>query len=344
MTDDFIGRQIQRTNRNLLLTGVFLLAVIAGATALYWRDIHNYVFGPFPVQPTELAAISDPTTTPHYYVRVQGDKSFQTDFHEVDADDHKHVTAELQILSVGDRFLIVKTPSDTEQVSFRGRLLPIPTELQTGLVHKWDQKHPDAQGAFFPYLLDATGIWDWDAGLTAFAGLLFFTIGLVPVAMVLSRWSRPDQHPLLRKLQAYGLAQDVRGRIDSEVRGQAGASPFNKSLHLTTSWILHVQPYKTEVMQVRDVLWAYQKTTKHYHNGIPTGKSFSAILRDSKGQSLEIAGKKDTVPQFLQSLPARMPWVYLGYNQELDGIWQKQKPRFFQMMEQRRAKLAPATR
>jgi hypothetical protein len=102
--------------------------------------------------------------------------------------------------------------------------------------------------------------------------------------------------------------------------------------------------FKTSVMATRDIVWAYPKVTKHYHNGIPTGKTYSAIIRDSKGQSLEISGKKDSVPKLLGSLQRRMPRAVIGYSKELEALWQKEKPKFFQLVEQRREKLATATR
>src|SRR5256886_16658542 len=97
-------------------------------------------------------------------------------------------------------------------------------------------------------------------------------------------------------------------------------------------------------MATRDVVWAYAKVTKHYHNGIPTGKSYSAIIRDSKGQSLEISGKKDSVPKLLESLQRRMARVLIGFSKELEAVWLKEKLKFLQLIEHRRARLAVATR
>jgi hypothetical protein len=39
-----------------------------------------------------------------------------------------------------------------------------------------------------------------------------------------------------------------------------------------------------------------------------------------------------------------MPWILVGYTKELDALWQKEKPRFFQLMEQRRATPSVASR
>jgi len=135
----------------------------------------------------------------------------------------------------------------------------------------------------------------------------------------------------------------VRMRIDTEMRGENGGEKFG-AMQITTNWLINAGAYKTNVMATRDVVWAYPKVTKHYHNGIPTGTTYSAIIRDSKGQSLEISGKKDSVPKLLESLQRRMPWVLVGFSKELEALWMKEKPKFFQLIEQRRAKLAPATR
>jgi hypothetical protein len=40
----------------------------------------------------------------------------------------------------------------------------------------------------------------------------------------------------------------------------------------------------------------------------------------------------------------RMPWVLMGYDKQLEALWLKEKQRFLQLIEQRRAKLSPAIR
>jgi hypothetical protein len=341
MGEDFITRQIRRTNRNLFLFGTVLLAIIGTIAGFTWRDVYNHLLGPFPIQSAELASIWSADVPQRYYLRVQGEKSFTTGMQEVDPGNHDHVRAEVVALVVGKRILLVKTPTNTQQLAFKGRLAPLPPQLQTQLVRAWDEKHPEAKGAILPYLLDATGIWDRDTVMVAIAGGIFVALGLLLIGISLRRQAQPDKHPLLAKLQQYGLVHDVRMQIDSEMRAEGGGERFGP-LHFTTNWVVQALAYKTHVMQVRDVVWAYPKVTKHYHSGIPTGKSYSAIIRDSKGQSLEVNGKKDSVPQLLQSLQRRMPWILVGFSKELEALWQKEKPKFFALTEQRRAKLSMA--
>jgi hypothetical protein len=52
MWDDFISRQIRRTNRNLLIFGSVILAGLGLLLAGGWRDTYNFLFGPIGSIPT----------------------------------------------------------------------------------------------------------------------------------------------------------------------------------------------------------------------------------------------------------------------------------------------------
>ena len=343
MWDDFISRQIKRTNRNMLLFGTVVLAILGVCLAATWRDTYNFIFGPFPIQSSELVKIWNPDVPKRFFLKVEGEESFATGMREVDASNHDKILAEVVALVVDKRLLLVKTPLDKQELQFTGTLTAVPPQVFNGVVHEWEMKHPGQKGTFLPFMLDATGFRKgdnlWAAGGATALGIL----GLVMVAIPLRRQLQPDHHPLLIQLAKFGGLQDVRMRIDTEMRGENGGEKFG-AMQITTNWLINAGAYKTNVMATRDVVWAYPKVTKHYHNGIPTGTTYSAIIRDSKGQSLEISGKKDSVPKLLESLQRRMPWVLVGFSKELEALWMKEKPKFFQLIEQRRAKLAPATR
>jgi hypothetical protein len=342
MWDDFISRQVRRTNRNQFLFGIVVLAILGLCLAAAWRDTYNFVLGPFPIQSSDLVKIWNPDVPKRFFLKVEGEESFATGMREVDSDNRDKIRAEVVALVVDERLLLVKTPHDTPQIQFTGTLTVIPPQVFNGVVHEWDMKHPDRKGTFLPFMLDATGFRKadnlWAAGGAAVLGIL----GLVMVGIPLRRRLQPDKHPLLLQLAKYGSLQDVRMRIDTEMRAENGGEKFG-AMQITTNWLINAAAYKTNAMATRDVVWAYPKVTKHYHNGIPTGTTYSAIIRDSKGQSLEVSGKKDSVPKLLESLQRRMPWVLMGFSKELETLWQKEKPKFFQLIEQRRAKLAPAT-
>jgi hypothetical protein len=343
MWDDFISRQIQRTNRNLFLLGAGILTLLGLLLAAGWRNTYNFIFGPFPVESSDLVSIWNPDVPRRFFIKVQGQESFRTGMQEVDASNHGKVRAEIVALVVNKRLLLVKTPADNHQLQFTGTLTTVPAEVLHGAVRRWDEKHPDLKGACLPFMLDATGFRKGDNLFLAIAGAGLGVLGLVLMGIPLRRQLQPEGHPLLAQLAKYGGLQDVRMRIDAEVHGEGGGEKFG-AMQITSNWLIHAAAYKTNVMATRDVVWAYPKVTKHYHNGIPTGKTYSAIIRDSQGQSVEISGKKDSVPKLLESLQRRMPWLLVGFSKELEALWLKEKPKFVQLIEQRRAHLAGATR
>ena len=84
-------------------------------------------------------------------------------------------------------------------------------------------------------------------------------------------------------------------------------------------------------------MWAYPKVTKHYHNGIPTGTTYSAIiLGDSKAQSLGNQREEGFRSEAIESLQTRMPWLLIGFSKELEALWLKDKREFFNWFAQRR--------
>jgi len=340
--DDFIGQQIKRTNRNLLVLGLVCLGLLAVIVDLNWRDVHNFVFGPFPTGAAELAAVPQAGAQEHFYLKVQGEKSFPTGMQVVDSENQNHVVGQVLGLVVGDHVLVIQAlPSQANHVQFKGTIAELPVDIRNKIAEKWRAAHPDLPADILPYALDTIGTWNEDRVILTIGGVMLAALGLWFAGLGLRRQLQPEAHPLFSKLTQYGGLQDIRMRIDSEMRSEGGGEKFGK-LHVTSNWLINAMPFKTNIMATRDVAWAYAKVTKHYHNGIPTGKTYSAIIRDSKGQSMEVMrGRKNSVPQMMDSLKRRMPWVVLGYTKELDQLWQHDKSKFFETVEKLRS--APAT-
>ena len=336
MWDDFITVQIRRTNRNILLIGFAVVAITGAAVGACWRDAYNFVFGPFRIQNAELVHIWNPDFSQRYFVKVRGEHLFDTGFKEADSNDSQHVLAEFLALEVDNHLLIVKAPVNKQELEYAGTLVAMPQLLQTETLKGGKKKNPQFDGLVLPYMLDAAASFrNQDNILAAFGATFLGGLGLF--LLVTSIWRRvnPDAHPLLKKLAQFGPAHDVRMRIDSELRAEGGGEKFGH-MQLTTNWVIYAAPYTTSVMAAPDVVWAYPKITKHYHSGIPTGKTFAAIIRDAKGQSVEVSGKKDTVPLMLAALKRRLPSILIGYHQQLDYLWRKDRPKFLQLLQEQR--------
>src|SRR6266853_1082448 len=93
-----------------------------------------------------------------------------------------------------------------------------------------------------------------------------------------------------------------------------------------------------EVLRVADVVWAYLQIVKHYHSGIPTGKSHFVKVFDREGASATISTKKKVAPDLLQSIQRRVPWAIYSFSPGLEQMWKKRRAEFLLGVDQQKRK------
>ena len=348
MSDDFLGQQIRRTNRNLLLVAVVFIGMVAAGMAMDWRTVSNCVFGPFPTDASNFGAGQGPDFQPipdpnskepppdRFYFKVQGQQSFDTNTEIVEAGHPNHVIGEIVALVMDKHVLLVKTPSyDPHQVQFKGTVSELPWDAKSRIEQEWYAKHPRSQGEILPYVLNATGIWNSDRITGAVLAAVFLGVAFLSIGTSVRRRLQPQNHPLFSRLAQYGPPEDVRMRIDSELRGEGGGEKFGL-LHITSNWLVNAGVLKTIVMAAPDIVWVYEKLTRYRSYGITAAKLHSVTICDSKGQWLGAGGKRDSILKLLESMQRRMPWILVGYSDELERLWRRDRPKFLEMVEKRR--------
>ena len=188
------------------------------------------------------------------------------------------------------------------------------------------------KGRFLPLMLDATNY-----RLNGYVGIVagaLFGLGLAWCFWKGLQWSaKPETHPVWKQLGKYGSAQQVGSQLDAELRGEGGGESFGNA-QLTTTWLVLSSPYNIEVMRMADVVWAYPQVVKHYHSGIPTGKSHFVKVFDRDGASMAISAKKKVAPNLLQSIQRRAPWAMCGFSADLEQMWKKQRTEFLLAVDQ----------
>ena len=85
-----------------------------------------------------------------------------------------------------------------------------------------------------------------------------------------------------------------------------------------------------------DLVWVYQKVTKHSVNFIPTGKSYAAILCDRNGARLEVQANEAQALALLNLLVNRNPWMMVGYDAAREKAWNKERAAILQAIDARR--------
>ncbi|MBD2137524.1 hypothetical protein H6F32_07990 [Anabaena sp. FACHB-1237] len=112
-----------------------------------------------------------------------------------------------------------------------------------------------------------------------------------------------------------------------------------ENLIITAGWLIQKNIYNVELFKLQEIAWVYAKITQHRTNGIPTGKTYAAVVMDKGGKTLEVSAKEEEVQTILVEIIERVPWVIAGYSEELKSMWRKDQTLFLSILQQRRVQM-----
>jgi hypothetical protein len=344
MWHGFIGQRIAATNRTLHRSGMALLVAALALGAFGTRTFINVKQGPAHLDEAQLAAINDPSLQFRNFITVEGRNTISTGITTIEKStrngvvESQRTTAEYMAMVVGKHILVVKVkPTDIIRQKYTGTITSLPDDLKkevfSGLAD------PDLQAATLHVLLDTT------AGYGDELMLMYIVVGALVLSglwmffLSRSRNEMPERHPLCKALSQYGPLYSVVPQIDSDVA--AGTSSFN-SVTFSRNWIISCWLTQVVVMRRDEIIWAYKKRTKHSVNFIPTGSSYSLVLRDARGKLLELNNSEQLVDSYLAGLAEQTPWLIFGYDRKLEKLYKKQLQSFAQTVSDRKATMQAA--
>lgn len=339
MWNTIIGTHIRRSNRVLLLTNGLVVLLVLGTAALCGRYLFNFCFGPFVVDRATLLSNKEAHRSLEYFVDVHGDQAFEvgnqiekTTNKRTGAVTRERVVAKYLALRLDDRLLFVKAPPTDTTTQYSGALEDVPADVHNQFVATLDAA---TRQNVFPFMLDATGFAGFRGpGYIGLAlGVPLLLLGGWNVTRALQRMGNPSRHPIARRLERFGIPEEVASRLDDQAQEdqrRLGA------VTLTTSWLMRPTFFGLELMHLGEVLWIYKKVTKHYTNGIPTGTTTAAVVCDANGAILEVPCGEEGTNQFLEEVYQRAPWVLAGHNEELETLWKSNRNAMLEAVEERR--------
>ncbi len=316
----FLDRQIRRTNRNLTLVSLLLVIAVAGYGFAEWRYLFNFFAGPFEANAESLDSIKRPDEQLRYFVKVRGEDSSETGLQEIEQEtqggsvQRETVKAKYSILLLGKRLLIVKSGPSEKGTVFQGALGELSADVRSEIVVPLLKEYPNANQAFLPLMLDATGFrGDGYIALAICIPVVLLAVWLI--RKVITRRNASETHPIVKAATWYGSLADTSQQFDTELRGNI--VKFGKT-KVTQSWVLLPSTFGLAMCHIPNLIWAYKKVTKHYHNFIPTGKTYAVIMYDRYGKPLQMQAGQKKVDAILNLLAERAPWAVFGYSDELN--------------------------
>lgn len=341
MWQGFVGQTIASSNKARTRWNSVLLIACFAVVLMCSRWIANGCMGPRVVTDTQLAAVGDPTLLIRNYVSVTGDKVISSNVTEkvrtTGIAESETTTAEFMVLRIGSRLLIVKARPGHKATSYQGELVSLPGEVKDRILKGLDA---DLQAAFLPAMLDA--FYDDREALIALPIVAIPFLFAFWNILKARRWSsNPSYHPFARALARYGPIESIVPQVDAEVA--SSHTVLGNSVTATKSWFLRRASFGFKAIRTSDVLWAYMKRTKQRVHGVSVGTLFSLLIWDSYGQSMEITGSEQNVADLLTRFSHAMPWVFIGYDSQVEASFHHDRNAFAATVAARRLEMTRRT-
>jgi hypothetical protein len=335
---NWLERMCQRATNHriafwMIVTFAALLVVVANH-----RYAKNFITGPFSTSSEQLDAVSDVEQAESYYVRVIGSKTIDTGIQQITTTtrngvkESERVSAGYFAVLVGDRFLVVKSPSSPSG-TIEGELKSMPDQLRSELSVSLGADR--ARQYIRPLLLDTEGFrypgyWAIAAGLV----LLFCLFRYMRPAWIL----RQDisRSPIIQRVKEWGDPISLAIQIEGEYR--QGVQYRSQGRRITENYVIHDSFFTFNVLRFQDLVWAYKQVTQHSWNFIPTGKSYNAVMV-FYGGSATVSGSSTRVDELLQRTALKAPWAIFGFSKELERLFKDKTEDFCTAVEIRRREL-----
>lgn len=345
----FTGAAIVRTNRNLRLTCLGVLATIALGGAVTWRYWFNFSFGPFAIDRIDLARGDGPAEIKETFVTVPARLSDSfAERARTRRGEKVEVLSEYFLVPMGDRIMVAALPPGSPRDVVTGELIEMNSDVRSSAAEyvRASAKSPEGRkrlnDRMLPFMLDGT----------PFRTRGFFYLAFMVPAAGLSLWglsvaarrdADPARHPMMKELARHGDAGEMAAALDDEVAMMGGA-PKGLSAFATAGWFVRrAGPYRVHVRKLSDLAWVYVKSTRHSVNGIPTGTTFGIVVWDRLGRALNIGdargkGGEQAAHDLILKIRERAPWVMGGYGQDLERMWKTDRAGWLKAVDDIRAK------
>jgi hypothetical protein len=343
MWHGFIGQRIAATNKTLRRSGVALVVIAFALCAYGAKTFINLKQGPANLDEGRLVAINDPNFQFRDFITVEGENTLSTGITAIEKStrngvvESQRTTGEYMAMIVGKHILVVKAKPGEIRRKYTGALTSMPDDLRKTVLS--DLADPSLQAATLPIMVDATGRYGEELILGYIVVGALFVSGLWMLFLSKRRAETPERHPLCKALSQYGPLYSVVPQIDADIA--AGSATFS-SMTFSRDWIISCWLTQVAVMRRDEVIWIYKKRTKHSVNFIPTGSSYSLVLRDSRGKLLELSNSEKDVNLYLTSLGEQTPWVIFGYDKQVEKLYKKQLQAFVRTVSDRKAAIQAA--
>jgi hypothetical protein len=343
-----IGRHLARIDALWMAVGGGLLVLAIGLVFLHSRAIFNLLGGPFAIDRATLAEIRSPDEGPAFYLTVRGDRITETGIDHMERRLHRatqkvegeRVLARYYALWLGSRVVVVKLPPEADSLTVSGVLTEIPSTVQTKFIARVEAERAGMKGLFHPFMIDATSHFRRNGRLAL--GLLGASalLGLFLLARATRRTRDPLLHRSLRRLARLGPPAEVLRTLEDELAGDGALRRGRVTLtrhHLVAFDRLGLRGWRLD-----ELVWVYPRETRQVLQLVPL-RRFHLCLGTRQHEHHSVVLGIDELQDLLEAVAERVPWVLVGYEDELAVLWEVAPARLLARVDTRRSEVAQVT-
>ncbi|MBC7798651.1 MAG: hypothetical protein H7Z37_17415 [Pyrinomonadaceae bacterium] len=344
----FFAKSVRNCQRNMLIVCFGIITAFVGGFLLNSVYLYNAVFGAVTVNQTDLLNVNNKTKLLESYIRITAEEAYDTGIEYIETS-RKYGTETVKYkylaLQVGDKMMLAKVdPNSTivdgaTNVTLDGEFKGLGSDETNKILTPIYAKQPELRGEFLPYMIDArSGYANW-AYVWLLVGVILIAICCGVSNSVLQNYGNIQANSCLKSLSKHGNPNEVAAMIDDEVSRNQSATG---SIYILPNWILKKGSFSMTAQHVEDVVWVYQKTTKHSVNFIPTGKTHEVVLYGSNKSSFSLTGtflNEQKANDLIDKIYNRAPWIIVGFDNDLLKTWNSNAEGFIQAVEERKVSI-----
>ena len=194
---------------------------------------------------------------------------------------------------------------------------------------------PEWEELLLPYYLEVDYINNipiWGSIALLAVAVLLLALGIVPMIKALrGGYQKQVREKLMESGSLEAEAEKAERFYDS--------APETSGVRMDRNYVFFQNGAESILLRPWDVAWAYQSTTQHRTNGIPTGKTYAAVLRTMDGKSYTLGMKEKEVQALLTAIQTALPGVVLGYDDELEKLYKSDRNAFRRRWEEKMPEL-----
>lgn len=339
---------------NCIFATVLLWALAAVFVAITWDDLNVLFQKPLKIEDLKAEDIQK-------NVKVEGDVYYFMDYYAYQENDDGDTTAMQFMIPVGEaEYMGVNCSGSTmdqakenmdaywayldgdesamdnlQPVKISGTIQPLSGEYLkffNDFVDGIGLSEEDA-AVFLPYVINVGDIGDTDTVTLGILGLAALALLITGICMLVSGFSGKN----VKKLEKYCEGKGNKEYALQQIEHFYQMQPPVQGIRINEEYFMAVKGTKIYFSQADQILWAYAHVVQHRTNFIPTGKTYSVIVKLDNGKAYDIPMNREAnMNEALNYIASNMPYLFIGYDKDFEKLYNKNRMDMRQIVRSRK--------